>query len=129
MQEPFPLALGTPVHLFSFADAGSQCVLLLAHRLICRAQSSQSRTSGLKSPPRPCLERRGNITYEETARDYTAVCLGVHADQSAQTKLIPRWPGWPGVGCNRLAGLVIIANFACTLGSRRFNTRDGQTNG
>lgn len=75
MQEPFPLALGTPVHLFSFADAGSQCVLLLVHRLICRAKSSHSSPSGLNFPPRPCLERRG--TYEETAEDYTAVCLGV----------------------------------------------------
>lgn len=103
MQEPFPLALGTPAHLFSFADAGSQCALLLVHRLICRAQSSHSRTSGFNScPPAPALKGGEHMRKPRGTTPQCAVVpeyLGVHADQSAQTKLIHQWPG---VGCNRL---------------------------
>lgn len=79
--------------------------LAIGHCLICRARSSQSRSSGLSTPAVKAGE------YEGIARYHSAACTQISTN--AVDEIPARLLG-PPVAATAGCRVVIIANFACT---------------
>lgn len=98
---------GHPCASFLLCGCWEPMHLAIGHWLICRAQSSQSRSSGLSTPAVKGGECEGIARYRN------AVCMQISTN--AVDEIPARLLGTPAaataVGCNRL---VITANFACT---------------